>query len=150
MRGDVQKILSPKPLNSYYPVVHWATVRLILILQCILSLQSQSIDFKNAFDQADIPIGEPVFIEISRDFKSDGVQGDVVLRLKKILYGQAKAARLWYENLRNGLLERGFVMSRVNPCLFMYKTVIYVVYVDNCLFWERSQSNIDNVMKYLK
>ena len=62
VRGDTQKRLSPTPPNSYYPVVQWATVRLMLILQCILGLKSQSIYFKNAFDQAYIPSGEPVFI----------------------------------------------------------------------------------------
>ena len=31
VRGDIQKRLSPKPLNSYSPVVQWATVRLMLI-----------------------------------------------------------------------------------------------------------------------
>ena len=70
------------------------------------------------------------------NFKSDEGQHDVVLKLKKILYGQAKAARLWYEKLRNDLLERSFVMSKVDLCLFMSKTVICVVYVDDCLFWE--------------
>ena len=30
--------------------------------------------------------------------------------------------------------------------MFMYKTVICVVYVDDCLFWARSQSEIDNVI----
>ena len=94
VRGYIQKILSPKPLNPYSPVVQWATVRLILILQCILGLQSQSIDFTNVFAQADIPSGEPVFIELPRDFKSDGGQYDVVLKLKKSLYGQTEAARL--------------------------------------------------------
>ena len=67
-----------------------------------------------------------------------------------ILYGQAESARLWYEKLRNGLLERGFVMRQVDPCLFISKTVIFVVCVDYCLFWECSKSEIDNVMKYLK
>ena len=38
LRGDIQKRLSPKPLNSYSPVVQWATVRLMLIFQCILGL----------------------------------------------------------------------------------------------------------------
>ena len=134
VRGDIQKRLSPKALNSYYTVVQWATVRLMLILQCILGLQSQSIDFTNAFAQVDIPSGEPVFIEIPRYFKSDGRQHDVVLKLKKSLYGQAESARLWYKKLRNGLLEHSFVMIKVDPCLFMYKTVICVVYVDDCLF----------------
>ena len=116
--------MSPTPLNLYSPVVQWATVRLVFILQYILGLQSQSIDFKNAFSQADIPSGEPVFIGLPMHFKSDGGQHDVFLKLKKSLYGQAEAAHLWYEKLRNGLLERGFVMSKVDPCLFMSKTVI--------------------------
>ena len=131
-------------------MVQWATVRLMLILQCILGFQSQSIDFTNAFTQEDIPSGEPVFIELPRYFKSDGGQHYVVIKLKKSLYGQAEAARLWYEKLRNGLLERGFVISKVDPCLFMSKNVICVVYVDDCLFWSRSQSDIDNVMKSFK
>ena len=72
---------------------------LVLVFQFILGLQSQIIDFTNAFYQPDIPSGEPVFIELPRYFRNDGGQCDVVLRLNKILYGQAKTARLWYEKL---------------------------------------------------
>ena len=117
--GDTQKRFSPKPLNSYYPAVKEATLRLIPILQCIIGLQSQSIDFTNSFDKADIPSGKPVFIEISRYFKNNGLQHDVVLKLKKCVYGQAKAALIQYEKLQNNLFERVFVMSMVDPCLFM-------------------------------
>ena len=109
-------------------------MRLMLILQFILGLQSQSIDFTYAFDQAYIPSGETISIELPWDFNSDGVQHDVVLKLKKSLYSQAEAARLWYEKLRNGLLERGFMMNKVDPCMFMSNTVMCVVYVDDCLF----------------
>ena len=122
----------------------------MLIFQCIIFLQSQSIEFTNAFAQVDIPSGEPVFIELPRDFKTDRGQYDVVLKLNKSLYGQAEATHLWYEKLKNGLLERSFVMRKVGTCLFMYKTVICVVYVDDCLFWSHSQYEIDNVMKYFK
>ena len=121
-----------------------------MILQCILGLKSQSIDFTNAFSQANIPSGEPVLIELTRDLKIYGGQHDVVLKLKNSLYGQAKHARLWYENLLNVLLERGFVMSNVDPCLFISKTVMCVVYADDCLFWERSQYDIDNLIKYFR
>ena len=150
VREDAHNRLAPIPLNSYSTVVQWATVRLVLIFQCILGLQIQSIEFKNSFDQAYIPSGGPFFIELPRYFKSDGGQGDVFLRLNKSLYGQSEASLLWYEKLRNGLLERGFVMREVDPCLFMSKTMIFVVYVDDCLFWARSQSDIDNVMKSFK
>ena len=55
--GYVHKIWSPETLNLYSPVVKWATVILIFILQCIIGLQSQIIDFANYFAQADIPGG---------------------------------------------------------------------------------------------
>ena len=38
-------------------------------------------------------------------------------------------------------------MRKVDTCLLMSKTVICVVYVDDCLFWARSQHEIANVMK---
>ena len=41
-------------------------------------------------------------------------------------------------------------MSKVDPCLFMSKTVIYVVYVGDCLFWAHSKYDIDNVMNSFK
>ena len=69
------------------------------------------------------------------NFKSDEGQHDVVLKLKKSLYGQAEAARLRCEKLRNCLLERGFVISKVDPYLLISNTVVCVVYVDYFLFW---------------
>ena len=139
MRGDVQKRLSHEPLNSYYPVVKWATVRLMLILKFILGLQSQIIDFTNVFTQADNPSREPVFIEITRYFNSNGGQCDFFIRLNKGLYGQSEAAHIWYEKFKNGLLDRCFVVSNMNHCMFIAKNVICVVYVDDCLFWASSQ-----------
>ena len=46
VRGDIQKRLSPKPLNSYSPVVQGATVMLMFILQCIIGLQSDGMHLK--------------------------------------------------------------------------------------------------------
>ena len=63
----------------------------------IIGLQSQSIDFKNAFSQAYIISGEPVFIELPMDFKSYLGQVNVVIRLKKSLNGQAKYAHPCYK-----------------------------------------------------
>ena len=58
-------------------------MRLMLIFQFILGLQSQSIDFTSSFSQADIPNGDPVFIELTRYFNSDGGQCGVALGLNK-------------------------------------------------------------------
>ena len=88
-------------------------MRPIFILQCILGVQSQSIDFTNSFAQEDTPIQEKLLIGLPRYFKSDGGKCDVVIRLKENLYGQTKAAHLWYEKLQNGLLDCGFVLSNI-------------------------------------
>ena len=93
--GGVHKKLYPGPMNSYSPVVHCSTVKLVLIIQCILRLHSQIIDFKNAFSHTYIPSGGgAVFVEITRDFKSYEGQCGVVIRLNKIIYDQEEAARL--------------------------------------------------------
>ena len=101
VRGDVHKRLSPEPLKFYFPVVQWYTVRLMFILKFILGLHIQSIDLSNVFAQVDIPGGDPVFIELHRNYNSDGEQCDVVLRLNKNLYGQAKDTHLWYEKMQH-------------------------------------------------
>ena len=44
-------------------------MRLMSILQFILGLQSQSIDFTDAFAQVDIPSGETILIELPREFQ---------------------------------------------------------------------------------
>ena len=78
----------------------------MFILQCILGLHSQIIDFTHDFSQADIPSGEIVFIEIPRDFIIYEGQGNIVISLKKSLYGQSEAARLW-----NKIFTKWFVIS---------------------------------------
>ena len=94
---------------------HGETLRLILILQQIIVFQSQSIDLTNAFYQADITRGEPIFIEINSDLRSDGGQCDVVIRFKKILYGQVKTSRIWYEKLRHDFLDPFLLVRKVDP-----------------------------------
>ena len=42
------------------------------------------------------------------------------------------------------------MVSKVFPCMFMSKTVIVIVNVDDFLFWARVQSDIDNFMNYFK
>ena len=66
------------------------------------------------------------------------------------MYWQYKSTRLWYRKLKGCLLDLVFVVSNVYPCLFMSEPIVFVVYVDECLFWGRSQSKIYIVMNYLK
>ena len=84
----------PELLNSYSLVIQQAIVIFMLILQCSLFLQSQSIDFANTFYLENIPSGEIVLIGLPRYFKIDVERNDVVLGLKRIIYGQDEALHL--------------------------------------------------------
>ena len=82
-----KEILDPEPLNTYYPVLQWATVILMLILKCILVFQSQIIYLIYSFAQVDIPVEGGVFIKLAMAFNSDGLKCDIFIILKKNLYG---------------------------------------------------------------
>ena len=41
-----------------------------------------------------------------------------------------------------------FFGRNVDPCLFMYNTMIFVVYVHDGLFWKCPQSDIDKFVNF--
>ena len=151
VRGDVQKDKAEDPLDTYAPVVQWSTVRLLLILTQLLKLETLSVDFSNAFAQADMPKDKAVYLHLPRGFQPVGeFAKEMVLWLKKSLYGQAEAPKLWYEKLKKGLKDRGFETSQIDPCLFISKKVIVVAYVDDCLFFAKDRADIDQLIQSFK
>jgi hypothetical protein len=46
--------------------------------------------------------------------------------------------------LRTGLLERNWIQSILDPCLYLKPGLMCVVYVDNTIFGEKSQEDIDH------
>ena len=52
VRGDIHKMLSDVPMNTYDTVVRWYKVRLMMFLTCIMELKTQATDFRNAFAQS--------------------------------------------------------------------------------------------------
>ena len=93
------------------------------------------IEFKNAFTQVDIQKEKKIFVEVPRNVRSNW-GWYIFLKLKKNLYGEAKSTHIWDENMRYDLSDISFVAIKVDLCLFMYKTVIYVEYVDFIYIWN--------------
>ena len=70
--GGIQKRLYHEPLTIYSQAVKWNMARSMLILQCILYLQTQScIYLTNDFDHAYNPRREQVCIELTKDFNNE-------------------------------------------------------------------------------
>ncbi len=86
-----------------------------------------------AFPQADLEI--PVYMELPISF--DALDGEYckiyVLRLNTSLYGLKQAGYNWFMKLSNGLQDRGFVQSNIDPCVFFGPGCIVIRYVDNCI-----------------
>jgi hypothetical protein len=153
VRGDLQ----PKADigETYAPVIGWSTVRLMLIFSLAFGLATRSIDFSNAFAQAELET--PIFIEIPQGFEGattgarngDG-RSSHVLKLNKSLYGICEAPHLWYEKLKSALEDQGFHVSPLDPCLFIHPKMLAVSFVDDIFLIGWDGTAIDTMIKTIK
>jgi hypothetical protein len=109
----------------------FSTVRMLLKLTLREGWATRQVDYTNAFLQAEM--GETVYVEPPRLFEPRSGK-DLFMLLLKSLYGLKQAPRTFYEKLCEGLLERGFEQSAIDPCLFMKAGCICVAYVDDKIF----------------
>jgi hypothetical protein len=80
---------------------------------------------------------------------SSGNNKTHVLRLIKNLYGQKQAGRVWNQHLAKGLKKAGFVTSKVDECVFYRGKTVFIVYVDDGIFFGPDLKEIDQAMKNL-
>ena len=76
-------------------------------------------------------------------------KSDQVLKLKESLYGLKQSSHTFYQHLSQGLINRGWKMSAIDPCLFMKNKMICVVYVDDTIFTGPSREYIGRQIKSL-
>lgn len=146
VRGDLQSKF--EEFESYSPVVHWSTVRLMLILSIVHGLETRQVDYVNAFAQADLD--KDVFIEIPEGYEHAN-DVDCVLKLNKSLYGMSDAPLIFFELLKKNLLELKFEqLHHIDPCLFVHKHAICLTYVDDCLWFGKDGAALDKLIEEMK
>ena len=136
--------------ETYAPVVNWLSVRTMLTLSVIHDLDTRSIDFVQAFPQADLEV--PVYMELPWGFDVDGEKSKYVLKLNKNLYGLGNASRNFWDFLKEGLFKRGYhLQSSSDQCVFLGKESIILVYVDDIVILEKKGSGAaDRLIKDLQ
>jgi hypothetical protein len=136
--------------ETYAPVIGWTTIRLYLVLALLNKRATRQIDFVLAYPQADIECD--LYMEIPRGFVFNGNRKTHCLLLKKNLYGQKQAGRIWNEYLHQGLLARGFVQSEVDMCLYYHKQykVNLLIYTDDGILTGENDCDIDKVIDLMK
>ena len=68
-----------------------------------------------------------------------------MLKLNKTLYGLRQSPREFWKYITKILETFGLKQSKLDPCLFVGPDVMFIVYVDDLIFWSPNMNNIDRV-----
>ena len=135
--------------DTYAPVVTWQTVHLFLILSLILGWQSRQLDFLMAYPQA--PAEMPLYMCLPQGFRCDGMsQKTHALKLVRNVYGQKQAGRVWNKYMDQGMKEIGFKPSSFDPCLYYRGSIVFLVYIDDCIIFGPNGPSINTVVVDLR
>lgn len=148
-RGDLQDYDG----IPYSPLVGWPTVRAGLLLSVAHGWKSRQVDFTLAFCQSPQPENDPLYMELPQYYRPEGYEGkDVVLRLRKSIYGQIDSPKLFYEHLCRGMVKLGFEASQSDPCLFIHKEqqIMVLNYCDDQIWLSPDNALIEEYVDKLQ
>nr|GEU58443.1 hypothetical protein [Tanacetum cinerariifolium] len=121
--------------KSFAQVARLEAVRLFIAYVVHKSFTVYQMDVKIAFLYG--PLKEEVYVNQPDGFV-DPYHPDKVYRLKKALYGLKQAPRVWFDELSNFLVSKGFSKGSIDPTLFITKHRGYIllvqIYVDDIIF----------------
>ena len=132
--------------ETWAPVVQWSTVRIVMILAAKLGLISVQCDITAAFIHGRVT--ETIYVHQPRGFHRG--HGDEVLKLKRTLYGLKQSPRYFFEYFTERLLRQGLTASKFDPCLFMSRTLIVIIYVDDILIYGKTDEEINDFIERMK
>eukprot|EP00957_Ditylum_brightwellii_P065364 4958753-Ditylum_brightwellii.AAC.1 len=88
----------------------------MMVMSKLYDLNTKSIDFILAYPQAEIKTNIYLFSQTGIVINTGGQ--DLVLKLKKDLYGLKDAGRTWWEHLASGLKGVGFKQCGADQCVW--------------------------------
>jgi hypothetical protein len=151
--------------ETYSPTVKLESIMLSSLIDAMEHRYVATIDIKGAFLKAKVPDnmelvvkmdGElaAAFAELYPEFKPDE-QGVLYLRCLKALYGHIEAARLFYDELNNSLINKmKFTRNRYDPCVYNKQTedgmVTIKTHVDDLKVSSKAKKQIQEVIDQLK
>jgi hypothetical protein len=136
--------------ETYSPVIKPITIRAVLSLAVSAGWVMKQIDVSNAFLHGNLT--ETVYMSQPPGFVHPQFP-TAVCELKKAIYGLKQAPRAWFSRLSTRLLDLGFVSSKSDSSLFIYKssgiTLLALVYVDDIILTGSDSTSIDRLIKVL-
>ncbi|KAH9672026.1 protein ALUMINUM SENSITIVE 3 [Citrus sinensis] len=116
------------------------SIRMLLAYACHKDFILYQMDVKSAFLNGYIM--EEVYVKQPPGFENEKFS-DHVYKLSKVLYGLKQAPRVWYDKLKNFLLDNDFSIGKADTTLFVkYKNqdiFIVQIYVDDIIFGSTNE-----------
>jgi hypothetical protein len=135
--------------ETYAPVVTWFAIRLMIIFGIIFCWALQQVVFVMAYPQA--PIEMDIYMELPQGIQTKhGNSKEHVLKLKKNIYSQKQAGRVWNLLLVDKLTSIGHTMSLIDDCVFFCGDIMFMVYVDNAIFLGSDDLQLQEVVKEIQ
>jgi hypothetical protein len=136
--------------ETYSPVVKPTTIRTVLSHAYSAGWSMKQIDIQNAFLHG--LLSEDVHMVQPPGFINPNFHHHVC-KLHKAMYGLKQAPRAWFSRLSNKLIQLGFVGSKADSSLFLYKTksvtVILLIYVDDIIITASDPVAIPDLLQLL-
>jgi len=121
----------------------------MIVLAILLGWAMRQIDFVQAYAQA--PIECDMYMELPPGIETKhGNSKDYVLKLLANLYSQKQAGRVWNQYMTDKLRDIGFQQSLIDECVFYRNDVIFIVYVDDGLFFGSDDDTLTMIIKRLR
>ena len=139
--------------DTFAPTSKPETFKILLALSAIENFFLKQMDVKAAYLHP--KIDKEVYLEQPKGFeKLDSNGNKLVCKLKKSIYGLKQAAKNWYQELSNFLIQQGFERSKHDYCLFLKNKEngkLYVLtWVDDLVIAGKSQNEIDKLKNSLE
>jgi hypothetical protein len=114
-------------------------------IAAVHNLKGKQPDFKQAPPQAKLK--EAIYLQFPAGFEHKNEEW--ALKLKRNLYRLVQASQNWFVKLSPIYARLGFKQSKSDPCLFLRKDMIIIMYTDDCVLYARYTKEIESFVKTL-
>jgi len=129
------------------PVARHESLRTLLAIAAEWDLVITQVDVKAAFPNS--PLDVPILMRLPG---SEDNEKEVIVLLKKCLYGLKQSGRAWYQFLSEILQQAGFERCSADECVFIHQEgrIIILVYVDDLLVFSKTPHSITFLLDALR